>query len=272
MNDLSAMVIEYLSVAVAILILLLAALSDLQTREVNDVHWMGIVALATMLSVKEDAADSLLRIMSILTLSLYLFSTRIVGLRAAVVLISVFLMLSEDYLISGDPSVLVILVMVPILLILYHARVIRGGADVKALIVLTLAFPAFPEIHYLLWQPVYPEALVFNPVFTTMVLALLMACLVPLYLLFRGRGDHPDLTSFSMPLDVARSSFVWPVQDHQDGMLVRTRIPDDPAEVYDRLEANGVENVRVTPMIPFIVPIAVGFTATMTLGSPLMLI
>jgi len=83
------------------------------------------------------------------------------------------------------------------------------------------------------------------------------------------RGREPGFNSFVTSLEEARSSFVWPVQDYVEGKLVTARIPEEPEAVYDRLEANGIENVRVTPMIPFILPIAIGFTTTMVLGSPL---
>ena len=263
------MSVDCVCVSAAILIILLASVSDVRTREVSDVHWMALAILAVVLSVGTDLFAAFLRIFAIILVSLYLFSEKVVGPRALSVMILAYLMFFEAYLESGDQSVLVTMASITIILVLYHARIIRGGADAKALAVLSMAFPAYPELNYVLWSPEYPEALVFNPVFSTMAVALVVSCAMPIMIMIGKRGREPGFNSFVMSLEEARSSFVWPVQDYVEGKLVTARIPEESEAVYDRLEANGIEKVRVTPMIPFILPIAIGFTTTMVLGSPL---
>ena len=263
------MSVDCVCVSAAILIILLASVSDVRTREVSDVHWMALAILAVVLSVGTDLFAAFLRIFAIILVSLYLFSEKVVGPRALSVMIMAYLMFFEAYLESGDQSVLVTMASITIILVLYHARIIRGGADAKALVVLSMAFPSYPELNYALWSPEYPEALVFNPVFSTMAVALVVSCAMPIMIMIGKRGREPGFNSFVTSLEEARSSFVWPVQDYVEGKLVTARIPEESEAVYDRLEANGIENVRVTPMIPFILPIAIGFTTTMVLGSPL---
>ncbi len=72
-----------------------------------------------------------------------------------------------------------------------------------------------------------------------------------------------------MALSEAEGRFVWPLEDAVDGMVVECKVGDDPDARLDRLTSVGAETVRVTPMIPFIIPLTVSFFAVTVLGNPL---
>ena len=77
------------------------------------------------------------------------------------------------------------------------------------------------------------------------------------------------LTAFPMAVGRARAAFVWPVERVADGVTVPCRDYDSKEKILDELESAGIERVMVTPMIPFVVPVAVSFVAIVVLGSPM---
>ena len=58
-----------------------------------------------------------------------------------------------------------------------------------------------------------------------------------------------------MTLESARDAFVWPV----DCSGKRAVVLYDKKRALDEAESSGVGAIRVTPMIPFILPLAVAF-------------
>jgi len=77
-----------------------------------------------------------------------------------------------------------------------------------------------------------------------------------------------------MDVSKAERSHVWPLEDVADGDLVRIRIPDDDEieGIFSRLRDAGRTTVRVTPRIPFIIPIAAAAATVILIGNPLFLI
>ncbi len=160
-------------------------------------------------------------------------------------------------------------------LVMYYSGILAGGADAKALISLSLAFPAYPAIPWLplLWAPHLPASAVLSfPV--SVLAAAAMLTLIPMALIgFRnaseGRFGPRMLTEYPMLLRDAENSYVWPAVDVEGGELVRRRPDADVGSVYARLKAEGIEEIPVTPMVPFVVPIAAGFAAVLAAGNPL---
>lgn len=62
---------------------------------------------------------------------------------------------------------------------------------------------------------------------------------------------------------------MWPAERMSDGVLVPCRGYSEKSGILDELEDAGIGEVRVTPMLPFVLPLAVSFVAVMVIGSPL---
>jgi preflagellin peptidase FlaK len=138
-----------------------------------------------------------------------------------------------------------------------------GGADAKALMVASLLAPfpvASPADARLPALPLSLDAMVDG---TLLLIAL--PILMALWNLARGRPRFPAaFLGVRMPLGKARGAYVWPMQRVGDDGQVRWRYwqrihGDDLAAAYDRLAAAGITEVWVTPKLPFLVPVTVGW-------------
>ncbi len=242
--------------SLAILVVLTSAsVHDIRTREVPDSHWVvsGAVALVMLASDPRCGIlpTSALVAGSALFLS-YMLSPSLVGARAAPVVLAACL-LSVYAVHGGDPRGAVVAGMFALYMLLYLTGVLRGGADAKAMFVLTLAFPLFPDHAGL------PSGLLLNPSIAILAVASVLTLVSTARVLARNVADGrvcPGMFSnYRVPLSEARGMFVWPVEDAVDGRVVPCRIGDDAGSVLDRLAAAGATSVLVTPMIPFMVPV-----------------
>ena len=242
------MTVQFLVVIAVISVLISASLHDICSREIPDHHWWGLCILAVIYSISECGLYCGCMLSGgFLLLASYLFFERIVGYRAVIVMIISSALLIVPYFLFTELSGWVTLSMSGFILIMYHSGVIRGGADAKCLVCLSMVFPYYPEIGQIVWVAVYPEGFVFNPVFSILFLSLLISSSAMLYILRKNLAcGRIGFTSYPMSLEEARSSFVWPLEDFEDG-----------------------KKVLVTPMIPFLVPITIATSFVLLFGSPL---
>ena len=155
---------------------------------------------------------------------------------------------------------------------LYSINILHGAADVKALVMLSLLFYGYPlsaaqSAPYL--SVLFPFSL------SVMLLASLFGALLPIYFLIlnlaKGNMRFPEML-FGYPMDIerARDEKVWPMLVIKDGRAKRMLLPPKYMDIdWDTMEKAGIRVVWVTPKIPFIVPITIGFMLTVILGNPL---
>jgi len=153
---------------------------------------------------------------------------------------------------------------------LYRVGLLAGGADAKALMALAVLAPFPVELGALpLWPSLLPTP------FAILGNALLAFLVVPLGLLARNltRGHVAWPFSFlavRIPLDEARRKHVWPMEYMQDGQVKRMLMPSRfewEDEDWEALAAAGRTEVWVTPKVPFMVPLLVGFVSAFLLGD-----
>lgn len=244
-------------------ILVSASLSDIRKREISDLHWIVLCVLATLAScLRGDGPVSFSAVLlGCSLLSVYMFSPVLVGWKAVPVIALGSLLI----VVFGDP---VTPIMFAISLLMYRSGMF-GGADAKALMSLSMMYPWYPDTD--------PEniliGIVCNPVMTALTVAFVLTVIAFLPVLFRNIRDgcigKGMFSSFGMSIEKAERSFVWPVEDVIDGKVVRCGpVRDD--DVFGRLRDVGRTDVVVAPMIPFMVPLTLGFFVAMTLGNPIL--
>jgi len=163
---------------------------------------------------------------------------------------------------------------------MYFLGVVRGGADTKCLITLSIMFPIYYTFFGL---PVISiPAGLFSQMFVFSIMALFIAAVlvipITLYLAVRnavkGEVSRKMFSGYRMSISQAEKANVWPLEDIVEGVLKHTKIPkeEDMKVIYARLREAGRENVWVTPMIPFIVLITIAVVVLFIFGNPLFLI
>lgn len=244
-------------------ILTSASISDVRKREVSDLHWIALCIMGAVASAfrADDAISALAVLSGCILLSMYMFSSVLVGWRAVPAIAPGLLLIA----VFGDP---VTSIMFAMSLLMYRSGMF-GGADAKALMSLSMMYPWYPGTN--------PEniliGIVCNPVMTALTVAFVLTVIAFLPVLFRNIRDgcigKGMFSSFGMSIEKAERSFVWPVEDVIDGKVVRCGpVRDD--DVFGRLRDAGRTDVVVAPMIPFMVPLTLGFFVAMTLGNPIL--
>jgi preflagellin peptidase FlaK len=146
---------------------------------------------------------------------------------------------------SDDPmivSAMAIPVCYILFLALFFTGTIKGGADVKCLISMSVLFPVYPAMFISATNiPMSPMSVIMSfPVavlFHAAVLSVLIVIPMAARNIIRGDTEFPRMfTGYRMNADDVSSAHVWPMED----------IPD---------RRDG--RIWVTPKIPFIVPMTV---------------
>lgn len=265
---------ETVCVAAVACVMISAAISDIRSREVSDLHWAAICLIGTSMCMFrfESIYSVVVGFAGCSLLAVHMLSERVVGSKAVAVISLSGLCSLTLYLMGEGPWVLVTPTMYSVFLSMYVLGIIRGGADAKALMSMSIASPFYTGSE-ILWHSSGIQGLLFNPPFMVLFVALSVSLFSTICVLYRSVGSgNPSLTRYRMSLDEAERSFVWPMEDYVDGKVVRVDgIPPENAPVYDRLRMNGVRDVEVTPMVPFVLPLAVSYIIVMVLGDPMVL-
>ncbi len=290
----------YLSIVrfiVGLSFLSVAALMDIKTRRVTDKLWivMAVVALA-LLSIqlfnKEVGWRYYLIFIPIIVLlseAFYevpaLFTDK--GINFGVLtwfFIPVITVTYQIFSISDDIffwSLLAIPIMMIIVFILYYFAILYGGADAKAVLVLAILVPFYPHIpgftHTGLVSQQIPFMQIMFP-FTLIVLlnaSIIVLFILPVYLFINLKnkdfGFPQMLFGYRMDIENVSDSFVWPMERYnEDGERTIKLFPrGDMDEVIETLRKRGLKRVWVTPKIPFIVPICIGYVISFLIGNPI---
>ena len=270
-------------IAVTAAVMLSASYSDWRSREVSDTHWWvlgvsGLVLTAFSISDSLSTGTVMMLIGSALILTFILLDVDpppIVTLAHCIIMAILFI---YPAVVAFDDPLVKRLLVIPICFvafyILFMTGILRGGADAKCLMVLAMMFQTYPEMGGLplIGTPSpdiqmvlsFPMAILFHAALFSFAW-LFWTVIRKIY-----RRDDPvtmyTLSWYRMSIDEARRSHVWPKQDAVGGMIVNVNgIPENGA--LDRLEAAGAEDVWVTPIIPFMVPITAAILFVLTVGS-----
>jgi len=145
---------------------------------------------------------------------------------------------------------------------------LMGGADLKALLTLSVLLPAFPG-----WA--FEPGLFGLPVVTVLMNGLILGALYPLtlFLYNLSRGDVEFRTMFLGfrrdvdEVDAGKTRLLESVSDSGEVVVVSPGSVEASEEELARLRRAGVEEVWVTYLIPFVVLLFVGLLVAVTYGD-----
>jgi len=165
---------------------------------------------------------------------------------------------------------------------MYEVHLLKGGADTKAMIVIAALVPAYPQLPSLplvSLDPRFQGALQVLFPFSLLVLlnTALLFIVVPFALLAynasRGHaGSWKAFVGYKVPLE-AIPRHAWFMDQIVDGKHEVVYFPvkrQDRVEITEALRKAGFTEAWVTPQLPFMVPLAIGYVLSFVVGNPLM--
>ncbi len=287
--------------------LAVAATSDLRTRRVRDPLWIalgsvGLVILGLQLVASFAIVNDYLLLASAAILffavfygkpildedGVHLRPARLLMLAVAALAFVAAVAIPFPAIaigaVNGFPDPFYELLSMPILVLVYQGfyqlGILRGGADTKALIALTLLVPFYPEASPFPWivaSPAVTNAMQVVFPFSLVVLAdaaVLMLAVPAAYLVInvvRREFEWPvGFLGTKVPIDaVPRHAWVMERIDERGeryAVLVPSRNRDESAEV-EKLRAAGATRIWVESKIPFVLLLFLGFLVAFFVGN-----
>ncbi len=275
----------------------IASISDLKTRRVSDNVWIAMGAVASiLLTIQLFIMDAgwtyyLIFVPIVVLLSEALFEIPELYSEGKLnipvlgwLLLPVFTVSYQIHTIGEDIffwSLFTIPVMMVLAFVFYYIGLIYGGADAKAVLVLAILVPFYPNIpgfthgslsmeHVKLMEVLFP--------FTFLILlnSCLILLVIPLvYLVLNLKNGDTGLPQmlfgYRKNIEGIADSFVWPMErfDEKGKLTIRLFPRGDEEEMIESLKRMGRKRVWVTPKIPFIVPMCIGFVLSFVIGNPI---
>ncbi len=271
------------------------AWTDHKTRRVPNQTWLISGTLGSVLLAYEFTTEEYsLHIWALLVATIVLFYNAFVDeyvlddnqmmLWRAVQVFGIlcaayFLFSVESEELSAQNYKLVDVVSISILILLmyvwFYLGPTIGGADVKAIMTLGLVAPftlSFSTDNFTAFETrgfPYPFVVFMN----SLLLYLLIPLSLAVYNVIKGNLEKPYFQIFfgtKMKIDLARDSFVWPMQQIIGGKVVMVAFvknKDDSDTQWDKLEESGVDNPWITFKITYIIPLALAFVLSAIFGD-----
>jgi preflagellin peptidase FlaK len=226
----TATIIDIFRFAIGLVVLSFASYTDIKTRRASNLLWI------------------------------------IMGLAGGILLL-------VQYFLVGIENIL-ILIFVPIMIgfvyLLFQLRLLYGGADAKALMALSILVPFFPSISNF---PLFGKSVMPFP-WVLLVNSLFVFLTIPISLFFYNlvhrnlKLPHAFLGYFSS-IDKARMKFLWPLEIIDNGEMKLSLRPKnfDVEDEFKAFEKKGITNIWVTPKVPFMVPLLIGFVFSFIFGD-----
>jgi archaeal preflagellin peptidase FlaK len=283
-------------IAVAVLILVIASYTDWRTRTASDLNWVFLGCAGMVMLVIEMAALGLqwqyyLFLIPIAVLFLDLFWERrgvlengpnflVLAIYAAVIVALAYL-----YVTLGNEQLfwqyLTIPIMFVLLILMYQFDVIKGGADAKALIALSVVFPSYPIFLQ------FPIIAIPNPMitiafpFSLLILfnAALLSLIIPIGLtifnISRRDVKIPAMfLGYKVSIHDIKRKFVWPMQRVEESLVIFRYFPkedEDYDQVLEQLANAGEKAIWVTPKLPFLLFITASVLISAIVGNLVLL-
>ena len=224
------MYLDATRLAVGFLILLIASYTDIKTRRASNILWV-IMAIVGAILIAIQYFDP--------------------GFENIYILIFIPIMIGLVYL-------------------LFQLGLIFGGADAKALMAISILVPTQPQIYQIpIWGQSYMPAAwtIFS---NSVILFLAIPIGMFIYNIFKRNIKFPYcFLGYRMKIAKAKEKFVWPLEKLVDGKRKFAYMPKgyETEDELDEFEKNGITEIWVTPKIPFMIPLLIGFIFTFVFGD-----
>lgn len=292
----SSEAINVIRLATAIVVLSYGSLLDWRTRKVGNRYWIalalvGITLLPIQLLIDERPLEYSLVLIPVLAILADVYLEVPEGsvlakygpyvyysIALVAILVLGYLWIDVDYF----QHYLGIPVMMLVIVAFYMMDIVRGGADAKALLSLTVLFPFHPRIADL---PIVQNSTVAGDVlfpfsFVVLINAAIIVAILPIGFLLRNLARHElsfpgALLGYKVDITNVMGRHVWLMERVEDGVhkfYVKPRRNEDLKREIAELSKAGFKRVWVTPKIPFIIPITISLILSTVLGNILLLV
>jgi len=291
----SSETLSLLRLAPAIIVLAYASVLDWRTRRVPNTYWiaLSLVGLA-LIPIQLLADEKDLKFLLIMVPILVILSDVYWGseegplakyMTVAKYAVAVVAIVALAYLWGTDgyfQHFLAVPIMMLLIVAMYMLDVIRGGADAKALLSLSILFPFYPVLgSFPILHSDAPSAEIIFPFsFVILITAAVLVVLLPLGFLAKNLASRDfrfplAFLGYKMESAEIGKSHVWLMERIQDGRHVtstRTRRDEDLGKEVEALSEAGYKRIWVTPKIPFIVPMTASIILSAVIGNWLLYI
>jgi len=283
-----------LRLVAAVALMSYASLLDWRTRRIDNVYWIGLSILALALIpiqlwIDDQPMEYLLVLIPIFLILADVYwdaeeGTTLARLApamkytVAIVAIALlgYLWLNEAYF----QHLLAVPMMMLFIVLMYMLDIVRGGADAKALLALSILFPFYPAIGSL---PMFEAAndtteILFPFPFIILVTAAIIVAFFPLGFMIRNLSNHElrfpqGLLGYKMDAEDIKGRHVWLMERIEGGKhrtYTRPRADEDIEKEVGLLVGADFKRIWVTPKIPFIVPMLVALVFSSVVGNMLL--
>ncbi len=287
--------VPVLRISIAFLMLLMASWSDWKSRVASDWYWIilgvfGVLFLGIDLYLEggEPAQYIFLFPIAFIFLDIFWNRPQIFGNGVHVPSLVLYLMafstigtLAVEYWDSFYFwEFLTIPVLIGVIVLLYYLGLVKGGADAKCLIALAVVFPLYPAFGQfpLIDIPVETAQLMFPFAFLVLFNAALLMLALPVIFLGlnirNGDMEFPVMFfGYRKSLREAEKDEVWILDRIEGGVRETELFPTgyDEEEAIEQLRKEDIEEVWVTPKVPFLIPLAISLIISSVIGNLLFL-
>ena len=194
----------------------------------------------------------------------------ILGIAGLILLIIQLYFMTPEQFETNKYYLIFIPAMIGLVYLLFQLRLIFGGADAKALMAIAILLPFQPQIEILpIWGPSLMPAS-WQVFANSIIIFLFIPISMFFYNIIKRNIRFPNIfLGYKMKIKKAREKFVWPLERIVDGRKKFSYMPKefDTTEELDEFEKNGYDEIWVTPKIPFMIPLLIGFILTFILGD-----
>ena len=287
--------ITVIRLVAAVAVLSYASVLDWRTRKISNAYWIGLSAVGLVLIPAQLWADNepleyllvLVPILAILS-DVYwdagdrgLMAKLAPALKYSIAIVAVALLAlawsNETYF----QHLLAVPVIMLFIVVMYMLDVLRGGADAKALLALSVLFPFYPALASLgvIQAESATAEVVFPFSFIVLVTAAIVVAFFPLgfmvkNLLSREFKFPQGFLGYRMDAASIKGKHVWLMERIEGGThrtYVRPKQDEDLDKEVQLLLAHGRKRIWVTPKIPFIIPILAALIFCVVIGNILLL-
>jgi len=161
-------------------------------------------------------------------------------------------------------------IMIGLVYVLFQLRLIFGGADAKALMAIAILVPIEPAIGQI---PIFKGGIMpfsWSIFANSLIVFIFIPISLLIYNITKKNIQFPyAFIGYKMSVQKAKEKFVWPLEKLENGKRKFIFMPKDfdAQEELAEFEKNNITEIWVTPKIPFMIPLTVGFILAFIFGD-----